>query len=506
MTEHTDGYAQNRTKFIQNARVNGKTQDIYIDASGIIQSVGTDISKEYRGGQAECIIDASGMVATPGLVNTHTHAAMSLLRGYADDMHLQEWLSEKIWPLEAHLTGEDVYWGGTKLACLEMIRSGTTAFNDMYFFMNDAARAVDESGIRATFCHGFIDFDNPEKRETEIAATKDLVRHIKSLSNPRLQAAVGPHAPYTVSREGLEWCAEFSEQEDIMLHIHLSETEGGEVDGCMEKHGMRPAAFLDSCGCLSERTLAAHCCWLDDDECSLLGSRGGVNVSHNPSSNMKLAVNRALPYQALKDAGGANITLGTDGCSSNNNLDMFEEMKFAALLQKFFWNSDTLLPADEALAMATTNGAAALGIPAGGAIQEGGITADIVLIDMTAPPSMVPMHNCVSNIVYSCSGGGAVDTVICDGSILMADKCIPGERDILEKAQEISSQLVERANTPPSNNSTCRIPRQTFFALFFKNPELILFPIAIGMVIPFQKRRERIMPSQSGLRLQGPAL
>ena len=438
MTERPDSYDQNRTKFIQNTFVNGKKQDIYIDEYGTIQSIGTDISKEFRE-QAECIIDASGMVAIPGLVNTHTHAAMTLLRGYADDMHLQEWLSEKIWPLEAHLTGEDVYWG-TKLACIEMIHSGTTAFNDMYFFMKDAARAVDESGIRATFCHGFIDFDSPEKRETEITATKDLVRQITSLANPRLQAAVGPHAPYTVSREGLEWCAEYSEQENIMLHIHLSETEG-EVNGCIEKHGMRPAAFLDSCGCLSERTLAAHCCWLDEEECRLLGSHN-ASVSHNPSSNMKLAVNRALPYQALKDA-GVNITLGTDGCSSNNNLDMLEEMKFAALLQKFSWNSDTLLPADEALAMATSNGAKALGIQTG-VIQEGS-PADIVLID-AATPSMVPMHNCVSNIVYSCSGG-AVDTVICNGSILMAEKFIPGEREILEKAQETSYQLVERANT-----------------------------------------------------------
>lgn len=226
-----------------------------------------------------------------------------------------------------------------------------------------------------------------------------------------------------------------------MLHIHLSETEG-EVTGCIEKHNMRPAAFLDSCGCLSERTLAAHCCWLDDEECKLLGSRN-VSVSHNPSSNMKLAVNRALPYQALRDA-GVNITLGTDGCSSNNNLNMFEEMKFAALLQKFYWNSDTLLPANEALAMATSNGAKALRVSTGG-IQEG-CPADIVLIDM-ATPSMVPMHNCVSNLVYSCTGE-AVDTVICDGSILMADKFIPGEREILEKAQETSYQLVERANNP----------------------------------------------------------
>jgi len=439
MTEIPDTYGQNATKYIQNARIDGKLQDIYIDDCGIIAAVGTDIKGDYRS-EADCIIDASGMVAIPGLVNTHTHAAMSLLRGYADDMHLQEWLNEKIWPLEAHLTGEDVYWG-TKLACMEMIRSGTTAFNDMYFFMQDAARAVDESGIRATFCHGFIDFDSPEKREAEIAATKDLVSHIKSLANPRLQAAVGPHAPYTVSREGLEWCAEFSAQEEIMLHIHLSETEG-EVDGCVEKHGMRPAAFLDSCGCLSERTLAAHCCWLDDEECRLLGARH-VSVSHNPSSNMKLAVGRALPYQALKDA-GANITLGTDGCSSNNNLDMFEEMKFAALLQKFYWKSDTLLPADEALAMTTTNGANALGIPTG-ALQAGR-PADIVLID-AATPSMVPMHNAVSNIVYSCTGG-AVDTVICDGRILMAEKVIPGEVEILEKAQDIASELVARANQP----------------------------------------------------------
>lgn len=423
---------------ITNVRLNGETADIFIDETGCIGGAGAGMGKT-RKGEADFILDGNGAIAVPGLVNTHTHAAMTLLRGYADDMLLQDWLTQKIWPLEAHLTGNDVYWG-TRLACLEMIRTGTVAFNDMYFFMEDAARAVSEMGLRAQLSYGFIDLSDPVKRENECRATERLVKHIRGMQNPRIRAAVGPHSIYTVSRDGLEWCSEFAKSEKIGIHVHLGETEK-EVNDSLAQHGKRPAQVLDECGCLTEMTVAAHCCWLDEPECTLLGKRGTA-ASHNPSSNMKLAVGRAMPYNSLK-AAGAPLTLGTDGCASNNNLDMFEEMKFAALLQKFFWNDQTALPAGEALAMATTDGARALGFSTGTITV--GSPADIILVG-SREPANTPLHNVPSNLVYSCSGCN-VETVICDGKVLMLERCIPGEQEILDEAARAARSLVERAGS-----------------------------------------------------------
>jgi len=431
-----DIFNRQQSIVIADVQVDGRTVDIFVTEDGIIGAIGEGVRNDHRG-DADLIIDGNGAVALPGLVNTHTHAAMSLLRGYADDMILQDWLSQKIWPLEAHLTKGDIYWG-TKLACLEMIRTGTVAFNDMYFMMEEACRAVDEAGIRATLSYGFIDLFSAEKREAECRATENLVRHIRSLNNPRITAAVGPHAIYTVSPDGLKWCAEYAAEEKIGIHIHLSETEK-EVTDCVAQHGKRPAPYLDDCGILTPRTIAAHCCWLDEAECTLLGKRG-VSPSHNPSSNMKLATNRAMPYHWLA-AAGANPCLGTDGCASNNNLDMFEEAKTAALLQKFFWNNPTLLPAPEALTMASKNGAKALGLSTGRLCI--GAPADLILVS-TNVPCNTPLHNTASNLVYSCSGS-AVETTICNGAILMLEREIPGETEILAQAAEAAHELVKRA-------------------------------------------------------------
>jgi len=431
-----DIFNRRQSILIANVVVDGKTADIFVDCGGVIAAIGEGVRGQYKG-EADLVIDGDGAIALPGLANTHTHAAMTLLRGYADDMILQDWLSRKIWPLEAHLTGTDVYWG-TKLACLEMIRSGTTAFNDMYFFMEDTTRAADESGIRAVLCYGFIDLFDAEKREGECRATEKLVAQIRSMNNPRIKAAVGPHAIYTVSPEGLKWCAEFAQEQKIGIHIHLSETEK-EVSDCLARHAKRPAVLLDECGILTSRTIAAHCCWLDDAECTLLGKRG-VSAAHNPGSNMKLATNRAMPYGQLV-AAGANACLGTDGCASNNNLDMFEEMKTAALLQKFFWNDPTLLPAPAALAMATTNGAKALDFGTG--TLSAGAPADIVLVS-TRTTCNTPLHNATSNLVYSCSGA-AVETTICDGRVLMLNHEIPGEEKIRACAAKAAHDLVNRS-------------------------------------------------------------
>jgi len=437
--ESADIFGNNKSILITNVNDGTGPVDIFIDTEETISDIGCEIRKRHRG-EAEFIVDGAGALALPGLSNTHTHAAMSLLRGYADDMILQDWLAQKIWPLEAHLTADDVYWG-TRLACLEMIRTGTTAFNDMYFFMESAAKAVDEAGIRALLCYGFIDLGDAEKRERECRATEALVAHIRGLKNSRIHAAAGPHAPYTVSPEGLKWCAEFSREQDIPVHIHLSETEK-EVNDCVARHKKRPAALLDECGLLSPRTIAAHGCWLDDAECALLGKRG-VSVSHNPASNMKLATHRALPYRELV-AAGANVCLGTDGCASNNNLDLFEEMKIAALLQKFFWNDPTVLAAPEALGMATANGAKALGFGDGALVA--GAPADLILVT-TRTPANTPLHNAASNLVYACSGS-AVETTICNGRVLMFDREIPGEEKVLAEAAGAAARLVKRAQTP----------------------------------------------------------
>jgi 5-methylthioadenosine/S-adenosylhomocysteine deaminase len=423
---------------IRGVRYQGKAADVFVGGDGRIAGIGAEAGKMARG-DAGTRIDGKGLLLMPGLVNTHTHAAMTLLRGYADDMPLQEWLGTKIWPLEARLTGGDVYQG-TRLACLEMIRSGTVAFNDMYFFMEEAARAVREMGLRATLCHGFIDLGDPEKREREVKATEGFVSFVKGLGDPRIQAAVGPHAPYTVSPEALRWCAGFAREEGIGIHVHLSETEQ-EVRDCIATHGKRPATHLDACGCLTGRTVAAHCCWLDRDECALLAARG-TSASHNPTSNMKLAVNRAMPYPWMKEA-GVNVTLGTDGSASNNSLDMFGAMKDAALLQKFAWNTQTALPAPEVLRLATAAGGRALGIPSGRI--EPGAPADLVLVNLRAPP-MTPLFSEESNLVYSATGS-LVDTVICDGRVLMLHGVVPGEEEILARAAEAAADLVGRAGT-----------------------------------------------------------
>ncbi|MDI6720504.1 MAG: amidohydrolase [Methanomicrobiales archaeon] len=431
--ERSDIFEARGSILLERVSLDGRTVDIAIDDSGTIAGIGEDLRREYA---PEFILDGEGNLIFPGFVNTHTHAAMTLLRGYADDLPLHTWLSEKIWPLEAGLTGEDVYWG-TRLACLEMIRSGTIAFSDMYFHMPEAARAVTECGMKAVLAYGFIDLFEADRREREIRATEEFARRIETLRNPNIRAAVGPHAVYTVSREGLEWLAEFAAERDLGIHVHLSETEK-EVQDSLRTFGVRPPRRLDDCGLLTPRTVAAHCNWVSRSDCALLAARG-VHVAMNPASNMKLAVNRAPPYPWFREF-GIPVTLGTDGAASNNSLDLIQEMKFAALLQKFYWNSQTLLPAGEAVEMASSAGMRALRLGSGRI--EPGAPADIVLIRRRAVCT-TPLHSATSNLVYACSGS-AVDTAICGGRVLMFDRIVPGEEETLEGAARAAERLVSR--------------------------------------------------------------
>jgi len=392
------------------------------------------------GGKAEksdVVIDGSGKALIPGFFNTHTHAAMTLFRSYADDMQLHEWLEKKIWPMEAKLDEKAVYWG-TKLACVEMLKSGTVFFNDMYFFPEAIARAAEECGIRACVSAAFFDFFNPDLLEENL---KNAVKTLREIEKYDVLRAIGPHAVYTVSLEGLRRAAEMAEEMDIFVHFHLAETEK-EVLDFKKQHEKLIVPALDEIGFLSKRLIAAHSVWLEDAEIEILAKRG-VSVAHCPASNMKLCVGKAIRYEAMKKA-GVNFTLATDGAASNNNLDMMEEMKFAALLQKFYYNSPTLLKAEEVFEAATLNGAKAFGIKSG-VIQEG-YEADIVLVDLTKP-YMQPEHNLIANLVYAASSG-CVDTVIVRGEVVVEGGVFRSEEEelkIIEKANEVANRLTGSA-------------------------------------------------------------
>jgi len=414
---------------IKNTYIDSRLCDIYIEGEQI-REIGSELRYD-----AEKTIDAGGMAAIPPFVNVHTHAAMTLLRGYADDMFLQEWLEKKIWPVETSLTEEDVYWGA-KLACLEMIKGGTTLFNDMYWFWHGTARAVQEMGLRASISAVFIDRFDKEKAREQQKQNEQIFEESRKLCS-RIVFSLGPHAIYTVSPESLIWCREFSQNHDLLIHLHLSETSD-EVKECLKNQSLRPVEYLEKLGFLSHRVVLAHCVWLDDREIEILKERN-VTVVHNPVSNMKLAVGGTLPYSGLKKA-GVRLTLGTDGCSSNNNLDMLETMKWASLLQKYHQNDCCAMPAPEAFDMATRAGAEALRVDSGKITS--GSCADLLLVN-TDLEEMTPGYNLISDLVYS-AHGSCIDTVICAGKILMRNRHVDGEEEIRARAKETARKLAGR--------------------------------------------------------------
>ncbi|MBC7324007.1 MAG: amidohydrolase, partial [Moorella sp. (in: Bacteria)] len=298
---------------------------------------------------AEKVIDGTGMVALPGFVNCHTHAAMTLFRGFADDLPLMQWLEEKIWPLEAGLQKEDIYWG-TLLACAEMIRSGTTTFADMYFHMGQAARAVEEAGLRASLSRGMIG-TAPGVGAGELPPLEysvEFARRWHGAAGGRITVMLGPHAPYTCPPDFMRRVIRAAHDFGLGIHIHLAET-AGEVEDMKRRYGKTPIQLMDGLGLFELPVLAAHCVHLEEKDIEILASKK-VGIAHNPQSNMKLASGIA-PVAKLV-AAGAVVGLGTDGAASNNNLDMLEEMRTAALLQKVATGNPVALPAFDALAMA----------------------------------------------------------------------------------------------------------------------------------------------------------
>ncbi|HPS92119.1 MAG TPA: amidohydrolase [Methanothrix sp.] len=388
-------------------------RDILID-EGKIANVGRDLMDESD----DEPIDGRGKLAIPGLINGHTHLAMTLLRGYADDMELMPWLQEKIWPLEAKITEEDVFWG-VKLGCLELIRFGITCYNDMYYFPDTTAQATKEMGLRA-FLSGVVFDMKPELLDQ----VEPFIRRWKG--DELIVPTVGPHAAYTCSEETLLKAKEIADRHDAMIHIHLSETRE-EVDGFLLSKGKSPVEYLDSLGLVNERLAAVHCVWLSPEDCHLLAERG-ANVVSCTESNLKLTSGIA-PLNTMMQA-GINVCLGTDGASSNNNLSLFEEMKTTAIAQKNAYHTPAAFSAEQIWHMATENAARAFRLGLG---LRPGALADLALIDLKKP-WFWPQSNIISHLVYSMSGG--VDTTIVAGKVLMQNGVIPGEEEILEKAQE----------------------------------------------------------------------
>jgi len=409
--------------------------DVLIDAdAGEILDVAPGLA-----GDADETLDAEDGLVIPGLVNAHCHAAMTLLRGYADDEPLDVWLREHVWPVEAELTAADVR-AGTELALVELIRSGVTAFADMYFHVDEVADAVAEAGVRARIGHGVVTVG-----KDEAAARDDLdesfavAARLDGAADGRIRTAVMPHSLTTVSEDLLAETADRARDADVPIHFHLNETED-EVDPVVDEYGVRPTEHADDLGLLAEDTFVAHGVHTDATEIETLADRG-TSVVHCPASNMKLNSGMA-PIQDMLDA-GVPVALGTDGAASNNDLDLFDEIRDAAMLGKLAADDAAAVDAEAAVRLATEGGARALGFDSGRI--EAGANADLAVVDLDAA-HLTPEHDLVSHLAYAARGGDVRHTV-CDGTVLMRDRDVRflDEAAVCERAQEQAAALVARA-------------------------------------------------------------
>ena len=384
---------------------------------------------------AETKINAKGKVAMPGLINCHTHVPMTLFRGIAEDQPLDTWLKETIWPLEDKLRPEDVYVGAL-LGCLEMIKSGTTCFADMYFHEDMVAKATEKSGLRGVLAEGIIEAGNKILGKKMLHKSASFAKHFHGYANDRVRTMLGPHAAYSCSPDLLKKISERASELNVGVHLHLAES-----NAMFKEYGSSEVEFLDKIGFLKSHVLAAHCINLSREDMHVLSKRG-VNVVHVPVANMKLGLG-AAKIKDLLDL-GVNVSLGTDGPASNNSLDMFETLKIAALLQKITYQNPKVMPVYEVLKMATINGAKALGRGENVGSLQVGKKADIILVDLSTP-HLKPLHNIYASLVYSARGSD-VNTVIVDGKILMENRHVKtlDEQAVMEKAEKTALDLLSR--------------------------------------------------------------
>jgi 5-methylthioadenosine/S-adenosylhomocysteine deaminase len=385
-------------------------------------------------------LDGRDRIVLPGLINTHTHLSMTLMRNYADDLAFWPWLLERVKPLEDHLVPEDVRIGA-RLGLAEMIRGGTTCFHDMYFHLDEVADEVANAGLRARLCGAL--FDNTGQGEALLEAAVGVHERWDGKADGRVTVGLGPHSPYLCSPDYLREILAEAERLRCGLHVHVAETER-EVAASREQHGLTPVQLLAELGCFSVPVVAAHGIYVDAEDQQLL-RQGGVTVAHNPGSNLKLA-NGIAPVQELLEH-GINVSLGTDGAASNNNLNLFEEMHLAALLQKWLRRDAEALPARQVLRMATINGAKALRLDAQIGSLEVGKQADVVVLD-AAQPHLAPRHDPVALLVYSAQAAD-VSTVIVDGRVLLEERVLTtlDQGLLLELATAQTQRLLQRAAT-----------------------------------------------------------
>ncbi len=416
---------------IKNVVDKGERKDLFID-NNIIKCISLAGEKDYSNEGEFETIDANGKYVIPGFINMHTHSAMTLMRGVKEDAPLQSWL-ESIWEMEPKLDDELIYWG-TKLAALEMISTGTTCFNDQYWNIGVAANAVKEMGLRSV--QSFVLLDLFDKERAEQMKRDCIIAYEESKRwSPLNTFSLSIHAPYTVSEELIIWGSNFAKEHNLLVHIHISETEQENIDS-FNKHNLSPTAYLHKLGVLGPHVLAAHTLWLSEQDIELLAMHK-VNVVHNINSNLKLSSGYKFKYNELKEA-GVNICLGTDGAASSNNLDMLESMKTTALLQKAWRKDPAALPLSELLAAATANGADALRLNSG-RVEEGAL-ADLLLIDVDNY-AFTPNYNFLANLIYS-ANSSCIDTVICNGKVLMQGRKIEGAEEILKQVNRIYKKLL----------------------------------------------------------------
>ncbi len=404
--------------------------DIFIEDNKV-SKIDKNLNRKNLNGKnlnASETLDCSNSLVMPGLINTHTHVSMTKLRGIADDVALDDFL-KKTYAIDSKLTEKDVYEGAL-LGCLESVKFGTTCFNDLYYFEDEIAKAAVEVGLRANLAWATLDIEMTTQRGDPVENCEAFVKRWKG-KNQLVIPEVGLQGVYVASDDTYTRAKEITEKHNVNAHTHLSETRK-EVYDCEKNYKRRPVERLEKLGFLTKRLTAAHCVWLTKGEMDVL-AKNGVNVSHNPTSNLKLASGGLSPVPEMLER-GINVSLGTDSCASNNNLDMFKEMKLAALLHKNAKWDATLVPAQKALDMATINGAKALGINAGSI--EVGKLADILVVGLKKP-NLVPTvkENIISNIVYSMCGSD-VDTSIINGVVVMKDRAVNGELKIIERMQK----------------------------------------------------------------------
>ena len=418
------------TILLKNIVNDGKTSDVLIE-DGLIARIALSGGNLDIPSDTE-VVDCTGRTLMPGLINMHTHAGMALMRGVGEDIPFHEWL-DRIWVLEKNLDEEYVYHA-TKVACLEMIKTGTTAFNDQYWYMPMAYKAASEMGIRAALSYVVCDRNDPEESERQKVQCVRMYEESRTWSG-MITFIISIHAIYSVSEPMILWATDFARERGLKIHIHLSETEK-EVADCMEVHGgMSPVEYLDSLGVLGPDVIAAHTLWLSDKDVEILGKRG-VTCVHNVNSNLKLASGYRFRYNELRDA-GANVCLGTDGCASSNNLDMLETMKTSAMIQKAWRNDPSAMPINELISMVTSNAAKALGLNCG-RIEEGA-AADLIIVDTESYHFMSP-GSFEANLIYS-AHSDCIASVICDGRFVMRDRVVPGEKEILSQAREYIGRI-----------------------------------------------------------------